>query len=138
MCVYASEVTEFAARVRAFVVWCETFHTGDRVDAFLSESLQHLANVYSGALMLPCLQTSDAPDPPKVTPEKRVLIAKNLSTFPFQYYWEVLNPSELSGNKDPVCGDLLDDFLDIHQTLSEGLWLYDQDCMLRWPYSLGG
>lgn len=120
------EINEFATCARAFIVWCETSHAGDTAETFLIAALQHLANVYSAALKLPHAQSPNAPDPPKVTLVKRALIAKNLSVLPFQYYWEVLNSSKIDSNKDPVCGDLFDDFLDIRRVLTDGLWLHDQ------------
>ncbi len=61
-----------------------------------------------------------------MTPEKRSAIARNLSSLPFQYYWEIFTPSDLDGDKEPVCGDLFDDFQDIYGDLSTGLWLYDR------------
>jgi hypothetical protein len=45
---------------------------------------------------------------------------------PLQYYWEIFAPSDLKGDKEPVCGDLFDDFLDIYADLTDGLWLYDR------------
>jgi hypothetical protein len=45
---------------------------------------------------------------------------------PFQYYWEVFTPTKIESERDPVCGDLFDDFMDIYGDLIQGLWLYER------------
>jgi hypothetical protein len=120
------EVDAFAKGARAFLAWCDRSHEGKAPGPFRHEALVTLSAIYNGALSLPGVEAMDAPEPPSMTSEKRSAISSNLLSLPFQYYWEVFTPSELDGDKEPVCGDLFDDFQDIYGDLACGLWLYDR------------
>ena len=120
------EVDEFAQSVRDFLAWCDRSHEGKAPGPFRHEALVTLSAIYAAALSLPGVYAVDAPDPPSMTPEKRAAISSNLLSLPFQYYWQVFTPSAIDADKEPVCGDLFDDFQDIYGDLSAGLWLYDR------------
>jgi hypothetical protein len=120
------EIDQFAELARAFLAWCDSSHEGKTAQLFHHQALQQLSGVYSAALSLPGVEGREAPDPPRISPEKRSALAKSLAALPLQYYWEIFTPSDLDGDKEPVCGDLFDDFIDIYADLSEGLWLYDR------------
>lgn len=120
------EIDDFATRARDFLAWCEHPHDVDNVEAFQLASLSTLASLYAAALLLPGVEFREAPEPPVLSPDRRVWLAHNLKALPFRYYWEVFTPTDAAGDKEPVCGDLFDDFLDIYGDVSQGLWLYDQ------------
>ena len=111
------EVDAFVQSARDFLTWCDRSHEGKSAGAFRHEALLSLSAIYTAALSLPGVEAGDTPDPPSITPEKRSAIARNLSCLPFQYYWEVFTPSDLGRDKEPVCGDLFDDFQDIYGDL---------------------
>lgn len=50
---------------------------------------------------------------------------KKLSDLPFQYYQEMFDPHDLD-QKEPVTGDLNDDFADIYGDLKLGLGVYEK------------
>jgi len=120
------EVDAFAAQARAFLAWCEMPHGEKSNEDFRYEALHQVATAYVAALNLPGADFRDAPEPPLISAEKRRSLAANLGMLPFQYYWEVFTPSDLDGDKEPVCGDLFDDFLDIFGDLSAGRWIFDR------------
>jgi hypothetical protein len=133
-------VDEFALRARAFVSWCDTSHADKPSELMQLEALRELAVVYAAGLALPDVEPQDAPDPPPMTSEKRQTISANLLSLPTQYYWEIFTPSNLD-DKEPVCGDLFDDFQDIYSDLAGGLWLYDhghvEAAVFSWRLMLG-
>ena len=90
------------------------------------EALQQLSETYATALRLPGVDFVSSPDPPSQGKIERNKLAENLRSMPFQYYWEMFTPTDMDEGKEPVCGDLFDDFLDIFGDLSRGLWLYDR------------
>jgi hypothetical protein len=115
------EIDQFAALARAFLTWCDSSHEVKPAQLFHHQALQQLSGVYAAALALPGVDGREAPDPPRIAPEKRSALIKNFAVLPFQYYWEIFTPSDLDGDKEPVCGDLFDDFIDIYADLSDGL-----------------
>lgn len=129
------EITRFAARARQFVDWCQTDRDGTDPKAFKLEALRRLASIYSAGLYLPHVEFKPAPDAPATTDIQRQVVAQNLMALPFQYYWEVLDPSALDGEKEPGCGDLFDDFQDIYADLSSALWLFDRGHVEAAAYS---
>ena len=120
------EVNEFAARARAFVQWCESPHAGKSAGQMQFEALQQLAETYAAALRLPKVDFMPSPEPPSRDGAKTKKLAHHLQPLPFQYYREMFTPTDLNENGQGVDGDLLDDFLDIHGDLSQGLWLYER------------
>src|SRR5262245_39591055 len=97
------EVDQFAGQARAFLEWCDSSHAGKSSQLFQLEALQQLSRVYSAALNLPGVDARDAPEPPRLSQERRNALAKNLTALPLQYYWEIFTPSDLEGDKEPVC-----------------------------------
>lgn len=91
------------------------------------EALQQLSLLYAAALQLPEVDFRPAPEAPMQSEEQRRSRATNLRPLTFQYYWEVFTPTDIDSNKEPVCGDLFDDFLDIYEDVASGLWLYDHE-----------
>jgi hypothetical protein len=120
------EVDEFAARARVFMQWCESSHVGKGPEQMQREALQQLSETYAAALRLPGVDFVPSPDPPSQREAQRSKLAENLRPLPFQYYWEIFTPTDLEEDQEPVCGDLFDDFLDIHGDLSTGMWLYER------------
>jgi hypothetical protein len=120
------EVDEFAAQARTFMQWCEASHGGKSGEQMQREALQRLSETYAAALRLPGVDFVPSPDPPSQTEAGRIKLSENLRPLPFQYYWEMFTPTDMDQDKEPVCGDLFDDFLDIYGDLSSGLWLYDR------------
>jgi hypothetical protein len=45
---------------------------------------------------------------------------------PFQYYWTVLNPLELSNDPETGTGDLIDDLFDIYKELKLAITYYEE------------
>jgi hypothetical protein len=105
------------------------------------QALEQLADIYAAALRLPGVDYRSSPEPPRLQPDERKRIGANLRNLPIQYYWEVFTPSDLDGNKEAVCGDLFDDFLDIYADLADGLWLYDREhfeaAVFSWSHTFG-
>jgi hypothetical protein len=124
MSAHPGAVHDFAEQAKAFVAWCDSAHAGKSAETMQLEALQNLSQVYAAAMRLPGVDFHPAPEPPVQTKDERERLATNLRPLPFQYYWEVFTPTDLEGDKEPVCGDLFDDFLDIYADLSSGLWLY--------------
>jgi hypothetical protein len=121
------DVDHFAIQVRSFLAWCHAGHTGKTAAKMQLEALQQLAQLYSAALRLPRADFLPAPEPPSQTEEERRQLAANLRQLPFQYYWKVFTPTDMDEKeREPVCGDLFDDFLDIYGDVAAGLWLYDR------------
>jgi hypothetical protein len=120
------EVDEFASVARAFTAWCENTHVGKDSAQMKREALLQLSTIYISALKLPGADFVPCPDPPSRTEAQKRKLFDNLRPLPFQYYWEMYTPTDMQEDKEPVCGDLFDDFLDIHNDLSTGLWLYDR------------
>ena len=120
------EIDRFVAAARSFVDWCETSHARDNREAFRLESIRRLSRLYTAALDLPEVPFREAPDIPSASEEKRQALEANLAPLPFQIYWEALEPANLEKDGNVACGDLFDDFLDIHADIGGGLWLYDQ------------
>ena len=104
------EVDSFAFQARAFLEWCESSHDGKAPALFQYEATQQLVKAYAAALELPGVDARDTPEPPLMSEEQRRVLAHNLRALPFQCYWEVFTPTDLDGDKEPVCGDLFDDF----------------------------
>lgn len=121
---YPEELDPFVNAARAFVAFCERSHDGDAPADFQSECVQRLASIYLTALQIPQAPFREGPEPPERSDQER--LTKNLKPLPFQYYTEALEPANLEKNGNVAMGDLFDDFLDIHQDLSDGLWLIDQ------------
>lgn len=122
---HQQQIDQFAERARAFLIWCETFHSPENPGAFKFEALNKLADIYASGFLLPDVEFSNSPNLPRVSGEQKEAIAANLRALPFSYYWTVFTPSDLEGNHTPVCGDLFDDFLDIYADLRNGLNVYD-------------
>lgn len=117
-------IDKFAEAARTFLTWCETAHSPLNAAAFKHEALRKLADIYAAGFLLPDVEFSDSPEFPRVSAEQRKSIASNLLGLPFQYYWTVFTPSDLEGDRTPVCGDLFDDFEDIYGDLRNGLAVY--------------
>jgi hypothetical protein len=47
-----------------------------------------------------------------------------MDALPFQYYWELFH-SVTKEPEEPVCGDLVDDLLDIYKDVKEGLLAFE-------------
>lgn len=122
---HPKEVDAFAAQARSFIEWCHGSHAGETAEQMQRQALTQLARVYAVALDLPGVDFVQAPEPPCQTPEARQRLAVSLQQLPFRHYWEVFNPTD-EEDHEPVCGDLLDDFLDICGDLADGLWLYER------------
>lgn len=120
------EVDDFAERARAFLTWCATSHVGKAPSQMQREALLQLSETYASALKLPGVDFVPSPEAPSQTLDERTKLSQSLSSLPFQHYWEVFTPTDMESQKEPVCGDLFDDFLDICGDLSAGLWLYDR------------
>jgi hypothetical protein len=118
------EIDEFSSQAQVFISWCQSTHVDKTPEQMQRQALTQLSRIYAAGLNLPGVDFVPAPDPPRQTQEERQQLTASLRQLPFQYYWEVFNPTD-NGNKTPVCGDLFDDFLDICGDLSAGLWLYD-------------
>ena len=121
---HPKEIDEFSSQAREFISWCQSIHVGKTPEQMQRQALTQLSRVYAAGFNLPGVDFVLAPDPPRQTQNERQQLAASLKQLPFQYYWEVFNPTD-EDNKMPVCGDLFDDFLDICGDLSADLWLYD-------------
>lgn len=119
------DVSPFAALARQFVAWCHAPYGEKSAGLMAQEALEQLVAVYAAGLQLQAVDFHPAPDPPNRSPEQNSRLTKNLSALPFQLYWEVLEPLSPDCRQEPGCGDLQDDFLDICNDLSDGLWLFD-------------
>lgn len=127
MSAHPQEIDLFAAKARAFIEWCNADHAQKNRAQMQMESLQQLSQLYAAALRLPGVDFHPAPDPPPQNESDRARIAEKLSPLPFQYYWEVFTPTDMhEKEREPVCGDLFDDFQDICGDIGSGLWLYNQ------------
>lgn len=91
-----------------------------------------LSEVYSAALQLPEMEPTD---------EKTINLEVNLPQFAgfdnFNYYWELFDPFKL---EEAICGNLLDDILDIYLELKRGLIAFEDnsfengDVVWYWRY----
>jgi hypothetical protein len=137
---HPKEVDAFASCARTFHEWCDSSHTGKSAEQMQREALTQLSKLYAAALDLPGVDFVEGPEPPDQDRHTRERLASNLKPLPFQYYWEVFKATDQE-NHEPVCGDLFDDFLDICDDLSQGLWLYDHEhyeaAVLNWNQLFG-
>jgi hypothetical protein len=135
------EVEQFAAEAAQFIAWCETPHIGKSPEQFQGEVLGRLAQLYVAGLRLPDVEPPEIPDLPDPTPEQRKKVVENLLALPLQYYWEVFEPCQLDGDREPVCGDLFDDLGDIYVDLFRGARLFEaghvEAAAFSWRFSFG-
>jgi hypothetical protein len=131
----------FVIHADNFIAWCETPHDQEPGQSFYLEALRRLAELYLAGLSIPELEEVEIPDVPDPSLEERKRVLENLKPLPFQYYWEVYTPSALDGDKEPVCGDLFDDFVDIYVDLVRGSRLhqrgYPEAADFSWRFSFG-
>ncbi|MFO0477640.1 MAG: DUF5063 domain-containing protein [Bacteroidota bacterium] len=115
-----------------FCEFIEKYQSKDNLD-FLKNSRQNLLFLYSSALALPWvdLQTNIDYDEKINTDQfnKTVsFITDRLGET--RYYWHVFDPT-LENEKEPVCGDLVDDLQDIYKDIKISILTYNlnkKDC----------
>lgn len=125
----ARQTLEFAEYYQAATNFCgfvEEIKCADTL-AFLTTTRLHLLRLYMAALAMPWvdLQSNEEFDE-KLSAEtlQAVLhsIAEQLGEA--RYYWHVFDPvNDL--DTTPVCGDLLDDVVDIYKDLKYSLMIFD-------------
>jgi hypothetical protein len=117
----------FGLTARAYVEWVR-----DGIDAGLpavQTALLLVTDLYAAGLRLPnpeaVLDLSPIATPARATLSQHSLLKSLGSRIPFQYYQTVVNPFDLL--KDPTngIGDIIDDLVDIHGDVSDGLALLD-------------
>jgi hypothetical protein len=118
-------VQDFVAAARDYCGWLEASPVVPPEQELLT-ALQLLSRLYACAAWLPeaeapCLEKLDAL--PELPVEAIQAARDRLKVFPLQYYWEVFHAvSEQPG--ETVCGDVVDDLVDIYKDVKEGLVLY--------------
>ena len=122
---HPDEVSRFADTARRFCKWCDSDKTRVAADILLFVALRALADVYCAGFLLPDTDAVEMPHVESLTKEERKAVARKLDKLPFQYYWRLPQPADFEGNREPQCGDLLDDYLDIYADIIEGLRLYE-------------
>lgn len=138
---HPDEIDRFADTARRFCKWCESDKSRVAADKLTFDALRALADVYRAGYLLPDTDRTEIPRAERLTKEQRKAVARKLDKLPFQYYWHLRKPSDFEGHKEPLCGDLLDDYLDIYADVIEGLWLYEkkqvQAAVYVWRVSFG-
>jgi hypothetical protein len=124
---HPDEIDRFADTARRYCKWCESDKSRVAPGKLGFDALRALADVYRAGFLLPDTDKIDILHAERLSKEQRKAIARKLDKLPFQYYWRLSQPSDFEGHKEPVCGDLLDDFLDIYADIIEGLWLYEKN-----------
>jgi hypothetical protein len=124
------EVAAFVNAARSFCSFMERPAAHDDVEL----AAKALAALYAAGLSLPAVEPGSAETAeyrPRDTPIPRDLGA--------QYYYEVVEPLDLTGAED-VVGDLDDDLLDIYKDVKEGLGAFDaghvQSAGWHWRFTL--
>lgn len=138
---HPQDIDRFADTARRFCKWCESDKSRIAADKLAFDALRALADVYRAGFLLPDTDKSDLSAVERVTREQRKAVARQLEKLPFQYYWRLRKPSDFEGHREPLCGNLLDDCLDIYADVIEGLWLYErkqvQTAVYVWRLSFG-
>lgn len=135
------EIDRFVDTARRFCKWCESDKNRVPSQKLHFDALRSLADVYRAGYLLPDTDGYEAGTPVRVSKEQRKAVARRLANLPFQHYWTIRNPADFEGDKEAICGDLHDDFLDIYSDVIEGLWLFEQGCVhaavFSWRTSFG-
>jgi len=133
---YLAAISRFASAAEAYCLWLEGEPGAHVNEHFAATKL--VAELYAAALSLPGTDPPNS-DAPVVTLDQRRIIQERLKSFPFQYYWEVVHPITLEP-EEAVCGDIIDDFLDIYGNVKEGLLSYPfdrQSAVWHWRTTFG-
>lgn len=124
------EVESFAELARRYCTWAE----GEMSEVSSAEALEqgafYLAGLYAAALGL-ARDTSrfqdsfEDPSTPVSLANFKV-VSDRFACLPFQYYWSVDSPFDLSeAAADTSLGDICDDLADVYRELKDGLSLFD-------------
>lgn len=116
-------IRAFANCASDYRSWCEEPRASDPMQ-LLREATRHVARLYAAALELPEVAFTDHPEPPDLSEPDWKAMFKTFGALPFNYYWEVYNPS-IDDSDEPVVGDVADDLTDMYSDLIKGLWLLD-------------
>jgi Domain of unknown function (DUF5063) len=118
-------IVSFLSTARGF---CKHIEKGDwqNKDIFIEAINKDLIRLYSCGLDMPLVNLTRFYADTLELDEEVINIAKrNIeNNTPFQYYWTVLEPLELTMSSTGT-GDLIDDLLDIYKDLKFGLAYFD-------------
>jgi hypothetical protein len=138
---YEQVVSRFADSVREYCAWVEG-SPGDS-ESELFDVFRLLSRLQADAVILPDIDDEDLPegdDIPDVSLAQKKALVQRFETFPFRYYWEIFHPITPEP-EEPVCGDIVDDFLDIYGDLKGALLAYDQglrpQAVWHWRFTWG-
>lgn len=120
-------IRAFATLASDYRTWCEGPRASDPMQ-LLREATRHVARLYAAGLELPDLEFVDHPDLPDLPESNWAAMFKSFGALPFNYYWEVFDPS-IEDSDEPVVGDVADDLTDMYSDLIKGLWLLDHGHM---------
>ncbi len=133
---YTAIIQRFAQSATDYCQWLEGPGDEATEDHFLATRL--LAELYASALALPDCEPGQV-GAIRVPDQVLARVRERLQSFPFQYYWEIFNPVALEPEV-PVCGDIVDDLLDVYRDVKEGLDIYqasEESAVWHWRATFG-
>lgn len=126
-----SSSSEFTTFFKSAETYCALIEANEaNCEIFLDAIRDHLLNLYNSAFALPHINFDfkSIDDYPAIDyNDAKAMILGKLEK---RFYWHVFNPMDES-DKEPVCGDLVDDLADIYKDLKTSLNLYNsglKDC----------
>ena len=122
------EFSDFYQSALDFCEFIENYKTKSKVD-FLESIRQNLLCLYLAGLKLQWVDLQSNVDfDEKIDDEvfKNVLKSIDDRLQDARYYWHVFDPTNVE-DKEPVCGDLVDDLGDIYKDLKYSIMIYNLD-----------
>ncbi len=121
----SKDFRSFLESTQKYCTFIESFVSQDSV-SFLVLTHRHLLNLYQGAITLQSFgfeRDIMVEDPTSESFQKELVVLTTSRLSPYRYYWHQFDPVKESKD-DLVCGDLVDDLVDIYKDLKNALRVY--------------